>query len=133
MSFPRLAGGLASAALLAGCSALPFGQSEDVFGRSDAPVTINVKNNNFSDATLWLVTRGNRVQLGTVTGKMERSFTARVSTPADVWYVEIDLIGGDWCRTEELDVDPGDVLDLFVAVDVSNMPGCYPAGRRPGG
>lgn len=131
MSFPRLAGALAPVALLAGCALVPFGRSENVFGADEGPVTIHVKNNNFQDATLWLVTRGNRVHLGTVTGKLEKSFITPVTTPADVWHVEIDLVGGEWCQTEPLDVDPGAVLDLLIAVDLRNQPGCYGPGRRP--
>jgi beta-lactamase regulating signal transducer with metallopeptidase domain len=100
-------------------------------GEQGAPVTIHVKNQNFHDATLWLVSRRGRVHLGAVTGKAGASFTTPVTIPADVWRVEIDLIGGEWCQTEPLSVDAGDVLDLLVAVDVSNMPGCYPAGLRP--
>jgi beta-lactamase regulating signal transducer with metallopeptidase domain len=100
-------------------------------GELGPPVTIHVENRNFHDATLWLLSRRGRVHLGAVTGKAGASFTAPVTIPADVWRVEIDLIGGEWCRTDPLSVDPGDVLDLLVAVDVSNMPGCYPAGERP--
>jgi hypothetical protein len=106
--------------------------AEGTIGDAEDPVTMHVKNNNFHDATLWLVSRGGRVHLGTVTGKTEASFTTPVTSPADVWRVEIDLVGGEWCQTRALTVDPGDVLDLLVAVDVTNMPECYPAGRRPG-
>ena len=100
-------------------------------GERGAPVTIHVKNQNFHDATLWLFSQRGRIHLGAVTGKEDASFTATVTSPADVWHIEIDLTGGEWCQTEPLAVDPGDVLDLLVAVDVSNRPGCYPAGLRP--
>jgi beta-lactamase regulating signal transducer with metallopeptidase domain len=96
-----------------------------------APVTIHVKNQNFHDATLWLVSRLGRVQLGPVTGKAAVSFTTPLTSPVDVWSVEIDLVGGEWCETEPLSVEPGDVLDLLVLVDVSSTPGCYPAGFKP--
>ena len=132
MLFSRLAGALAPVALLAGCSLIGMNRSGDVFEDQDGPVTIHVRNNNFQDATLALITRGRRIHLGTVTGKMEQRFMTPVPSPADVWYVEIDLVGGIWCRTDELDVDPGDVLDLMIAVDTSNQPGCYPPGQRPG-
>jgi hypothetical protein len=131
MSFPRFAGVFALVALCASCSMLGS-SSSDVFGDAEGPVTIHVRNNNFQDATLSLVTRGRRVFLGTVTGKMETRLTAPVPAPADVWHVEIDLVGGIWCRTDEIDVDPGDVLDLLIQVDTSNQPGCYPPGARPG-
>jgi hypothetical protein len=96
-----------------------------------APATIHVKNQNFQDATLWLVSRGGRVRLGAVTGKADASFTTPVTGPGDVWRVQIDLVGGEWCETRPLAVDPGDELDLLVSVDVSNLPECYPAGVRP--
>jgi hypothetical protein len=131
MSFSRMAVAVAPALLLAGCSLLPFGQSAPVFGATGGPVTIHVKNNNYNDASLWLLTRDRRVRLGSVPGTREVSFSTPVTVPADSWLIEIDMVGGEWCQTEPLDVDPGDVLDLLIASDLSNMPGCYPAGRRP--
>lgn len=132
MSFTRMAVALAPALLLAGCSVLPFNRSGNVFG-GDGPVTIHVKNNNYNDASLWLITRDRRVRLGSVVGMREAAFTTPVTSPADSWLIEIDLVGGEWCQTDPLDVDAGDVLDLLIASDLSNMPGCYPAGFRPRG
>jgi hypothetical protein len=118
--------------VLTGCSLAGGGASADPFSRPSQPVTILVTNLNFNDATLWAVTRSERIRLGSVTGKTDRSFTV-AARGADVWHVEIDLVGGEWCRTRDLAVDPGDVLDLQIALDVSRMPGCYPPGERPGG
>jgi hypothetical protein len=133
MSFMRMAVTVAPAFLLAGCSLLPIGRSTTVFGAGDGPVTIHVKNNNYNDASLWLITRDRRFRLGSVPGTREMAFTAPMTSPADSWHIEIDMVGGEWCQTDPLDVDPGDVLDLIIASSLANMPGCYTAGLRPRG
>lgn len=124
---------LLPAVVIAGCSLGGRGAEGDPFRARSQPVTLIVTNNNFNDATLWAVTRSERISLGNVTGKTQGSFTVAATSAADRWHIEIDIVGGEWCRTEDLSVDPGDVLDLQIAVDVSQMRGCYPPGQRPRG
>lgn len=117
--------------VITGCSLGRGGTVEDPFRPPDQPVTLIVTNNNFNDATLWVVTRSARIPVGNVTGKTDASFTLAPTSATDEWHVEIDLVGGEWCRTEDLSVDPGDILELQIALDASRTPGCYPPGQRP--
>lgn len=85
---------------------------------SDAPgaeeIRIEIQNLNFADATVWaLVQSGRRIRLGTVRGKSDSVFTLPwdFSLPLRM---EIDLVAGGRCLTEELQVDPGDSLLLQI-------------------
>jgi len=97
----------------------PFGGG---FGQA-RPIRIEVVNNNFSDATIWANYAAERIRLGTVTGKSQSSFSLRTRVAQPV-YMEIDLVGGGRCITDQLPVDEGDVLYLEIAIDVRSMPEC---------
>ncbi len=107
--------GLGLAALLSACasggseqgSASPFAQSR--------PTTVRllVQNRNFSDARLYTYRRGARQALGIVIGKQDREFTFEWSAP-DPLRIEIDMLAGPRCTTEEMQVDPGDILELQI-------------------
>jgi hypothetical protein len=115
-----------SAALLAfvGCASggpkiagSPF--SDDLAERQE--VRISIQNSNFSDVTLWTLVRdGRRQRLGTVTGKTEAVFTLpwRFSEPMRI---QLDFVAGPRCTTENIDVDPGDVLELLISTDLAMM------------
>lgn len=109
--------------LLLGACALP-GRS-DPFVAQDGPrnVTLHVRNLNFSEVTLWAVARTGRRRLGTISGKQDSvySLTWRVSEPLQI---EMDLLAGPRCWTEELMIDAGDILDLEIALDVRQMYDC---------
>jgi hypothetical protein len=95
----------------------PF--SEDLAERQE--VRIAIQNNNFSDATLWTLVRdGRRQRLGIVTGKTESVFTVPW-TFSEPLRIEFDLVAGPRCVTENIDVDPGDTLELQIATDLSMM------------
>ncbi len=98
-------------------TATPF--SEDLRERQE--VRISIQNRNFSDVTLWTLVRdGRRQRLGTVTGKSDAVFTLpwRFSEPMRL---EFDLLAGPRCVTDNLDVDPGDTLELQIATDLAMM------------
>lgn len=98
-------------------SGSPF--SEDLAERQE--IKISVQNNNFSDVTLWALVRdGRRQRLGQVTGKTDAVFTLpwRFSEPMRL---EFDLVAGPRCTTENIDVDPGDTLEMIIAVDLGMM------------
>ena len=87
-------------------------------------IRIHILNLNFQDATVWAMVRdGHRERLGTVSGKREAWFTMpwRFSQPLRL---EFDLVAGPRCRTENITVDPGDVLDLQIAADFFRTEGC---------
>lgn len=95
----------------------PF--SEDLAERQE--VKISIQNRNFSDVTLWTLVRdGRRQRLGTVTGKTDAVFTLpwRFSDPMRI---ELDFVAGPRCTTENLDVDPGDTLELLISTDLAMM------------
>ena len=43
---------------------------------------------------------------------------------AEALYMEIDMVAGPKCFTPELQVDPGDILELQIAVNFNDTPGC---------
>lgn len=75
-------------------------------------VTLEVENQNFSDARIYLVEFGRRTRLGNVLGNTTRVFRFR-SVPQEVRFV-IDFIGGGELMTDGVEVSPGDELVLTV-------------------
>lgn len=119
---------VAAALALQGCSAPQALQgTRNPFGNEDpgtAQVRIRVLNFNFSDATVWTVVRsGRRQRLGTVTGKADATFTVPW-TFTEPLRLEFDLLAGPRCFTDELSVDPGDVLELQIPVDAASNRMC---------
>jgi hypothetical protein len=112
---------MVSAMVLGGCQtgrelSDPF---SDAGPRSNS-VTVYVTNLAFSDATLYAVTTGTRHQLGRVTGKQEAVFTMPLPFPT-VMFIEIDLMAGPKCFTDQLTVDPGDEFELIVRNEGANV------------
>lgn len=94
----------------------PFG---DMSERNEVRITI--RNFNFSDATVWVLARGaQRKRLGVVTGKSDADFTVPWDFSQPM-IMEFDLVAGPRCTTRPLEVDPGDVLELQIAVDFAQM------------
>lgn len=98
----------------------PF--TQDLAERSQ--IRIRVENFNFNDATVWVLVRNERRQrLGTVTGKSSSVFTIPW-TFSEPMRLEFDLLADVRCVTEEMSVDPGDILELQISVDPSSDPQC---------
>jgi hypothetical protein len=99
----------------------PFGK--DLAERGE--IEIKVVNLNFSDATVWALIGGGggRQRLGTVTGKGEEIFTLPW-TFSQLLRIEFDLLAGPRCYTENLPVDPGDLLELQIASNAAADPSC---------
>jgi len=100
---------------LAACAGSPQQGDTELFSEP-RPTTVRllVQNRNFSDARLYTYRRGERRALGIVTGKQEAEFTIEWGFP-DPLLIEIDLVAGPRCRTAEMQVDPGDILELQIA------------------
>ena len=82
-------------------------------------VRLLVQNRNFSDVRLYAERRGARKTLGTVTGKQDAEFT--LDWPGqDPLQIVIDMVAGPRCTTAEMLVDPGDILELQIAVVFSD-------------
>ena len=118
--------GLVLAALtLAGCASSGGPENgSDPFGAEGArSVRLIVQNLNFSDARLYAITRGGRRSLGIVGGKSTEEFTLDWATPGSL-QIEINLLAGPRCYTREMEVDPGDVLDLQIASVFTQTSAC---------
>ena len=117
---------LASLVIIAGCASGSTSQgnafSRDMAERNE--VEIQVMNFNFSDATIWLLVRDSRrMRLGYVTGKSDAVFTIPWTFSEPV-RLEFDLVATVRCVTEEMMVDPGDILELQISVDPTSDPQC---------
>ena len=101
-------------------AATPF--SDDLAERKE--VQIKIINANFADATVWALIRdGRRQRLGFVTGKTDAVFTLPWSF-SEPMRIEFDLVADVRCLTEQIMVDPGDLLELQISVDPSTDPQC---------
>ncbi len=100
-------------ALAAGCGGSrnlvnPF-EGQGAQGQS---IRINVENNNFNEATLRAVARGER-RLGVVQGNSRESFD--LNWPAvDDLRIRIDILAGDDFTTNRVSVGPGETVHLTI-------------------
>lgn len=92
-------------------------------GEREEEVRVSVENQNFGDATVYARRGGERIRLGSVTGKSDQTFTVkwRFSLPMEF---DIQIIGGQGCRIRPLTVDPGDKVFVRIPVEVSTQ-ACY--------
>ena len=67
---------------------------------------IQIQNMNFNDVTVYAVSSGQRVRLGTVTGKTDESFQIDWNFANPISF-QVDVIGGRGCDTSAIPVDPG--------------------------
>jgi hypothetical protein len=85
-----------------------------------AKVTIEVENQNFYDARIYLLVFGNRTRLGQVTGNTTQTFSFAVQ-PDDI-RIEVDFIGGaGGFITESMPVRAGDQLELQILPDAHRL------------
>lgn len=99
-------------------------------GRAQGPrhITIQVRNDNFSDATLIVFRDGERVQVGVVTGKTREEFYVQW-TAVRLFRAQLDLLAGGSCFSREAQVEPGELIQIDVPVETSNDPRCRNDGR----
>ena len=111
--------------ILASCSSTAAPRSSTPFTDTvaDRSVEIIVDNRNWSDARLYAIRRGARTSLGVVGGKDQATFRMDWPIP-ETLQIEIHMLAGPRCLTEVLPVDPGDVLDLQIAVVFNQTSGC---------
>ena len=75
-------------------------------------IRINVENNNFNEATLRAVARGER-RLGVVQGNSRESF--QMNWPAvDDLRIRIDILAGEDFTTNRISVGPGETVHLTI-------------------
>ncbi|MEX2466267.1 MAG: hypothetical protein WD995_05120 [Gemmatimonadota bacterium] len=67
---------------------------------------ISVQNMNFNDITVYAISSGQRVRVGSVTGKTDGTFRLPWNYANPISF-EINVIGGRGCDTPPISVDPG--------------------------
>ncbi|MYA11714.1 MAG: hypothetical protein F4087_15090 [Gemmatimonadetes bacterium] len=99
--------------LLVGC-AMPRGTAEDAFEERAAAeeIEILVRNNNFSQVTVYTARAGSGRRLGIVPGKGEATFKVRWTLP-DI-RLRVRPLAGREFYTETLSVAPGELLELVI-------------------
>ncbi len=83
-------------------------------------ISLEVRNDNFSDATVYAVRPGLRQRIGWVSGLGKDTFTFR--WPAGDLRVEIDLFAAGRYYSELVDVDQGDELQLTIQPYLDMLP-----------
>jgi hypothetical protein len=109
--------------LLTSCSSVPGRESPfSGFGVGEE-IRIEVRNLNFSDATLWAIGDGRRRRLGVVIGKQGATFTIpwRIT---QTLAIEIDLLAGVRCTTRELTTAPGDIIEVQIDLELRRSEFC---------
>lgn len=116
---------LVAASACGGFTPDPEQPPADPFTESGPPTTITllVDNLNFTDARLYVLRRGTRTTLGVIGGKSQAEYEIDwdISDPIQI---EINLLAGPTCTTEELRADPGDILELQIEQDFMHTRGC---------
>lgn len=95
----------------------PFGDPDE------GTIQIIVRNLNFSEARLYAVRRGSRSMLGIVGGKSDGEFQLDWDIPEPL-QIEIHLIAGPTCTTQQLLTDPGDIIELQIESDFRATRSC---------
>ncbi len=108
----KLVGVSALALLISDCGARQAGGEGPAEGEPSLEVTLQVENQNFYDARIYLLESGTRTRLGNVPGNSTRSFRFRSRTNAARFI--IDFVGGGELTTTSVQVSPGDQLVLTV-------------------
>jgi len=109
--------------LLTSCSTTPGRGDPFSGGGGREEIRIEVRNLNFSDATLYAIGGGMRRRLGVVLGKNDAVFTIP-------WHfsqflaIEIDLLASVRCTTQEMMTDPGDIIELQIDVELRRSGYC---------
>lgn len=75
-------------------------------------VLLTVENNDFRDATIYVLWNGARRRAGTVTGKTSETF--RMEWRSEWVQLEVDFLGGGGYTTERVDVVQGDHLNFVI-------------------
>ena len=102
-----------SLALWVTACASPGATPFDERGVALSTVQVEVDNQNFNDATIYLRSGSGEQRLGTVRGKSVKTFVARLIAPYDV-SLRVRLLAGGSFTTEAMPAAPGETLLLIV-------------------
>ncbi|MGD2218278.1 MAG: hypothetical protein PVJ64_16090 [Gemmatimonadales bacterium] len=115
----RLCGVGALTLTVAACGTRQAADEGAAPGGTGREVTIEVENQNFYDARIYVLEYGRRRRLGSVPGNGTRTFQFRVD-PTEVLFI-IDFIGSDQLTTNTVTVNPGDDLELTVTATTQRL------------
>ena len=102
----------ALALVMSACGAGQAGTEGSAEAEPSRDVTLEVENQNFYDARIYLLESGTRTRLGSVPGNDTRSFRFRART--DEAQFVVDFVGGGEFTTTSIQVSPGDRVVLSV-------------------
>jgi hypothetical protein len=102
------------------------------FGVGGDAIHLEVRNNNFQDATIYATREGDRRRLGIVTGRTDRTFDLAWA-PGLLLQVSVSFIGGGACETQEFQMEPGQTFTLDLQPDTRTNLDCRPVRGSPGG
>lgn len=111
-----LVASLAAAAVAAACATGRAVSADDPFGsRPGEPnsIRVEVRNLNWNEARLFAVSGGRRIRMGTVGGNQDAVYTLDWDFTLPL-VIEVDLVAGPDCTTREIQVDPGDIIQLQI-------------------
>ena len=110
---------------LGACGTRTSVPGSDPFQGGAAPqqIRLNVRNNNFYDATLTAIADSGRRRLGTVGGNQSAVFAMPLSFVSGL-RIEIDLLAGGSCTTDFITVSPGETVELEISADLDSSPNC---------
>ncbi len=132
LGFGRVMLAVVVTALATGCAARAGEGNPAMTPGLEDQIEIRIINNNFSDARLYAVYPGQREYIGMLTGKTEANYTLDWDI-SQTLSIEISLLAGDTCTTEELIVDPGEALFLSIDSTLAAMTGCRRTWTEIGG
>ncbi len=120
---------LAAVLLLASCASGPRDAASPFSGPtassgSRSVEKVQVQNNAFEEATIYAISGSWRVRAGNVPGISDRILSFRWPSSNRRVRFEIDFLAGPTCFTAELDLIPGDILQLQLPADPVRTPGC---------
>lgn len=123
MRIPRFAGAVLPVLLLmtVACAS----RAPGVSSLSGPPIVVEVRNNHFSDGTVFAVRDGESLRLGIVTGKTDQSFSIPWG-PNMSLRLEVQFIGNGACTTGSIQMEPGQHFLLELQPDIRVNPDCRP-------
>jgi hypothetical protein len=90
-------------------------------------VVIEIQNNNFQDATVFIVREGERRRLGVVVGKTDETFGIPWR-PNFLMRLEVRFLGGGSCATRDIQMEPGQRFVLALQPDLRVDQECIRTG-----
>ncbi len=111
---------MALAGASSGCTS---SRSAPLAGPGEVTINIQVENRAVENATVHAIWRGRRLRLGTVIGLTTAEYTVDLEGSVLLRF-EIDLLAGPKCATEQMWVDPGDIIVVEITPQYLDSASC---------